>query len=170
MSTVSCQHWYHHWIILLASTLNLCNALWSLQRKSFMGIFGEPDSVLNWTDSYWVTTISISCISKIQHGDFQWSVRESDTPSSCWDSLGSGYLFHCGQCWFLVHQPAQLWLSSNLISVFSWCLDDQLLARKLLEIPPPPWLQHHWPLLHSQSPPHPHLPLLQRALGYQKQS
>lgn len=92
MGTVSCQNWYRHWIILLVSTLNLCNALWSLQRKSFMGIFGEPDSVLNWTDSRWLTRISISCIFKIQHGDFQWSVRESDTPSSCWDSRGSGYL------------------------------------------------------------------------------
>lgn len=121
MGTVSCQNWYHHWIILLVSTLNLCNALWSLQRKSFMGIFGEPDSVLNWTDSRWLTRISISCIFKIQHGDFQWSVRESDTPSSCWDSWGSGYCFHCRKCWFLVHQPAQLWLPSHPMSLFSWC-------------------------------------------------
>lgn len=77
--------------------------------------------------------------------------------------------FHCRKCWFLVHQPAQFWLPSHPISVLSWCLDDQLLTRELLEISPPP-LQHHWNLLHTQSPPHPHLPLLQGSLGYQKQS
>lgn len=78
--------------------------------------------------------------------------------------------FHCRKCWFLVHQPAQLWLPSHPMSLFSWCPDAQLLARKLLEISLPPWLQHHWHLLHTQSPPHPHLPCLQGALGYQKES
>lgn len=29
--------------------------------------------------------------------------------------------FHCRKCWFLVHQPAQLWLPSHPMSLFSWC-------------------------------------------------
>lgn len=137
MRSASCQNWYHHWIILLVSTLSLHNALWSLQRKSFMGIFGEPDSVLNWTDSCWVTRISISCIFKIQHSDFQRTVRESD-PLQLLLSFQrieiSASIVLSGKCWFLAHQPKQVWLPSQPISVFFWHPVDQLLARQLLKI------------------------------------